>query len=255
MRFLAALEFLTIIRLRGRQHVVDAVELGRSTVYFPLVGGIIGLILAGVSLLLGLVLPLALVNALLIAFLIIISGGMHIDGFIDTCDGIGGQKPVEERWRIMHEGRAGAFGIAGAISVLLVKYVALNSIPPALVPVSLILLAVVSRWSMVYALFAYPYARPTGMGKIFKEQTHWQGFTIATIITLASVIILARLAEFRYFYIAGFVIIVGVWLVVALLAVYLRRKFAGLTGDTYGAINEVAEVIVLILVLLVYERF
>lgn len=249
MSFFAALKFLTIIPIPWRRGASPE-ELGRSIGYFPVVGIIIGLILAGLNWLLGLLLPSIVVNALLIASMVVISGALHLDGFVDTCDGIAGHKTVEDRWRVMHDSRAGAFGIVGVFLLLLIKYVSLNSVPENLLMVTLVLMPVVSRWAMVYTVFAYPYARPVGLGKIFKQETSWQRFTIATLITLAVAIGLARLANMTYFYLAGLVIMLSIWVIVVGMAAYLKRKFSGLTGDTYGAISEVTEVCVLILVCL-----
>ena len=224
--------------------------------YFPLVGIIIGLILAGLNWFLGLFLPPAVVNGLLLVSVAVISGALHLDGFVDTCDGIAGHKTVEARWRVMHDSRAGAFGVIGAFLLLLVKYVSLSSVPENLLMATLVLMPVVSRWAMVYAVFAYPYARPEGLGRAFKQGAGWQRFTIATAITLVMAIGLARLANITYFYLAGLAIMLGIWVIVVAMASYFKRKFSGLTGDTYGAINEVAEVGVLILVcLLAYNQW
>jgi len=195
-------------------------------------------------LLLGLILPPPVVNVLLVVFLVVISGGLHLDGFIDTCDGIAGHKTAEERWQVMHDSRVGGFGIVGACCLLLVKYVSLNSVPAPLLMMTLVLMPVISRWAMVYAIFAYPYARPSGLGKVFKQGANWQRFTPATLIALAVTIILAP-SE-----LAGLAIMLGIWVMTIAMASYLKRKFSGLTGDTYGAVNEVAEVCVLILVCL-----
>lgn len=255
MRFLAALSFLTIIPL-PHQPEISPQEVGRSIGYFPVVGIIIGLILAGLNWLLSLFLPSAVVNGLLLVSLTVISGALHLDGFVDTCDGIAGHKTVEERWRIMHDSRAGAFGIIGAFLLLLVKYISLSSVPETWLMATLVLMPVVSRWAMVYAVFAYPYARLEGLGKVFKQGANWQRFTLATIITVAAAIGLARLANVTYFYLVGLVIIVSIWVMTIVMAGYFKRKFSGLTGDTYGAINEVAEVGVLILVcLLTYNQW
>ena len=243
MKFLAALRFLTIIRLPWPREISPE-ELGRSTAYFPVVGVVIGLILVGLNLLLGLILPPPVVNVLLVVFLVVISGGLHLDGFIDTCDGIAGHKTTEERWQVMHDSRVGGFGIIGACLLLLVKYVSLNSVPAPLLMMTLVLMPVISRWAMVYAIFAYPYARPSGLGKVFKQGAGWQRFTPATLIALAVAIILAQ-SE-----LAGLAIMLGIWVMTIAMASYLKRKFSGLTGDTYGAVNEVAEVCVLILVCL-----
>ena len=241
MKFLAALSFLTVIPLPRRREVSPE-QVGRSTGYFPVVGIIIGLILAGLYWLLRLVLPSAVVSGLLLVCLVVLTGGLHLDGFVDTCDGIAGHKTPEARWQVMHDSRAGAFGIVGVCCLLIVKYVSLNSVPDSLMMMTLVLMPVVSRWAMVYAVFAYPYARPSGLGKVFKQAASRRRLAIATLVALAVAI--------PWFRLAGLVIMLGVWAIVVAMAAYLKRKFSGLTGDTYGAINEVAEVGVLILVCL-----
>jgi adenosylcobinamide-GDP ribazoletransferase len=241
LSFLAALRFLTIIPLPGRREASPE-ELGRSVVFFPLVGAIIGLILVGLNWLLGLALPSALVNVLLVVSLVAVSGALHLDGLVDTCDGLASGKTVEERWRVMDDSRAGAFGIIGVCCLLLVKYVALNNVPARWLMPTLVLMPLLSRWAMVYALFAYPYAKPSGLGKVFKQRASWLRFTIASVVTLVMAVILAQLA--------GFVIMLTIWVIALAVATYLKGKFGGLTGDTYGAINEVSEVCVLIMVCL-----
>lgn len=249
MKFLDALRFLTIVPLPWWREPGPE-ELGRSVTYFPVVGIIIGLFLAGLSWLLGLILPSAVVNILLIVALAVISGALHLDGFADTCDGIAGHKTVQARWQVMHDSRVGGFGVAGVCLLLLVKYISLNSVPGHLLMVTLVLMPVISRWAMVYALFAYPYARPSGLGKAFKQEANWRRFSLATVITLAVAMGLTGWANNAYSYLVGLVVMGGTWVIITVMAAYLKRKFAGLTGDTYGAINEVAEVGVLILVIL-----
>ncbi len=240
MGFLAALRFLTIIPIPWRREVSPE-ELGRSAVYFPLVGLIIGLLLAGGHWLLGLFLPRPVVDILVVVSLVVISGALHLDGFIDTYDGIAGHKSVEDRWRVMHDSRAGGFGVIAVCCLLLVKYLSLNSVPDSLLIVTLVIMPVLSRWAMTYAIFSYPYARPDGLGKAFKRGTRWPRFTIATVIAVLVAIVLLQLT--------GLVLMLGIWITVVAMASYLKGKFSGLTGDTYGAVNEVAEVFVLIIIL------
>jgi len=249
LSFLAALRFLTIVPIPWRREVSQK-EVGRSTGYFPVVGVIIGLILAGLNWLLSLFLPSMVVNALLLVALAVITGAMHLDGFIDTCDGLAGNKTPEARWKIMSDSRVGGFGIVGAVLLLIVKYVSLNSVPQTLLMATLVLMPLVSRWAMVYAIFAYPYAKLSGLGKVFKQEASWRRFALATIITMAVAIGLARWVNATYFYLVGLVIMGGIWVIVMAMAACLKGKFSGLTGDTYGAINEVTEIGVLILVLL-----
>jgi adenosylcobinamide-GDP ribazoletransferase len=246
--FLAALQFLTSIPVSLKRQLSPA-QLGRATAWFPLVGFIIGIILALLNWLLSYILPSAVVDALLIAALVILTGAMHLDGFADTCDGIAGHKPVEERWRVMRDSRTGAFGVVGVVLLLLVKYVALNNIPNEWMLPTLLFTPVVSRWAMVYAIFAFPYARPEGLGKAYKAATRWPQFTIATVIT----VVLLAVVLFHLFLVIGLFVMVSIWIITTLFAFYLKHKFAGLTGDTYGAINEVAEVMALILIILIYN--
>lgn len=245
MKFLAALKFLTILPLFSKRE--DSIEEIRgSLVYYPLVGLIIGLILAALNWLFGFLFPQAVANGLLIVSLVIISGALHLDGFIDTCDGIAGHKPVEARWQVMHDSRTGAFGVVGAVLLILMKYVSLNSVPPGLLTPTLIMMPVLGRWAMVYAIFAYPYARPEGLGKIIKPGATWFSFGAATVITLVIGIGLAWIG----LDVTAVVTMVGVWVIIVIVATFFKRMFAGLTGDTYGAINEIAEVSVLLIVIL-----
>lgn len=236
---MAALQFLTVIPLPWPKRV-SAEDLGRSTAFFPLVGLIIGLVLVGLNWVFSLLMPAAVAKALLIVTLVVMTGALHVDGFLDTCDGIGGQKSVEERWQAMRDSHAGGFGVIGVVLLLLAKYASLNSIPDSSIMIALVMMPVISRWAMVYAIFAFRYARPSGLGRAFKEGTRWPSLVIATVITLTVVGILAHVIGLSIF-----IIIVAA---TAAFAAYLNRKFQGLTGDTYGAINEGAEVGVLLMV-------
>jgi len=168
LSFFTALRFLTIIPLPSKDNE-SPLEMGRSTVYFPVAGLFIGLLLVGLNFLLRLILPSPIVNGLVIVLLVIISGALHLDGFVDTCDGIAGHKTVEDRWEVMHDSRAGAFGIVGVALLLLIEYISLSNIPGNLLTATLLIMPVISRWTMVYAISAYPYARQEGLGKAFKQ--------------------------------------------------------------------------------------
>ena len=244
MSFLLALKFLTSIPILRRREVSPQ-ELGRSIAYFPAIGIIIGLLLAGLNWLLTFILPPAVVNVLLVTFLVVITGALHLDGLVDTCDGIAGHKTIKERLKVMHDSRAGGFGIIGVCCLLLVKFIALNSVPEGMKMATLILMPALSRWIVVWAVFAYPYARKTGLGKVFKEEASLKRFILATLTALAVAVVLGKLY--------GLIIMLLIWLISWGVAAYLKRKFAGLTGDTYGAINEVAEVSVLILIIILAQ--
>jgi adenosylcobinamide-GDP ribazoletransferase len=247
LKFIAAFRFLTVIPLPVRREITPE-DIGGSIVYFPVVGLIIGLVLFAFWWMLDfLAWPLSTV--LLITAMILINGALHLDGFIDTCDGLAGNKPVEERLRIMKDSRVGAFGVIGAVLVILVKYVGLDSLAMEKVFGSaLILMPVIARWAMVYAIVAFPYARPEGLGTILKQYATWEKFIVATFIPVALVIGLGAWLKIPFFYLVGPAVLAGVWLVTVVWARYLKKKLGGLTGDSYGAICEVAEVSFLIII-------
>jgi adenosylcobinamide-GDP ribazoletransferase len=237
LSFLAALQFLTILPIK-RGFTPE--QLGRSVAFFPAVGTILGLGLAGLNWLLGLILPYALVDIILVAALAIFSGFLHLDGLADTLDGIAGHRTVERRLEIMRDSRIGGFGAAGLALFLLAEYVALSSIPQHWVPYALILAPALGRWSMAVSIFCYPYARPSGLGTSFKKAASRTGVVAATLLAL---IVAAGL-----FRLGGLVIMAAAWLVFTLVALYVKSKLNGLTGDSYGAINELTTLTIFILV-------
>ena len=245
MKLLAALRFLTVIPIL-RQDEVSVEEVGASQGYFPLIGVLLGAILAGINWSLSLVLPASVVNVGLIIALLLLTGALHIDGFIDTCDALFGRRTPQERWQIMSDSRVGAFGVVGAFCLLLLTYVSLGEIAEAYKMTALFLMPLLGRWSMVYAVFAFPYAKPAGLGKAFKEQAGWKKLVLATSLALALTLGLFIVRGFFLIF-AGLALMLAVWLVAAGTGLFLQRRFAGLTGDSYGAINEVTQVFVLIL--------
>ncbi len=134
----------------------------------------------------------------------------------------------------------GTFGVVSVVVVLLLKYVALASAPAL---AGLLLMTVLSRWMMVYALFAFPYARKSGMGLAFKQGSNWWRLTIATVIAVVASFIILKWW--------GLVLAAALWLVVYCKARWFSSRLGGLTGDTYGAINEMSEVLVLVFLLII----
>ena len=244
MKLLAALRFLTIIPIPRRREL-SAEEVGASQGHFPLVGLLLGVILAGIDWAFSLVLPASMVNAVVIVALLFLTGALHIDGFIDTCDALVGRRTPQERWRIMDDSRVGSFGVVGTFCLLLLVYVSLGEIPEAYKTIALIVMPALSRWSMVYAVFTFPYAKPAGLGKTFKEQANWRKLILATSLALASTLGVLIIKGWALIFV-GLALMFMVWLIAAVLGLFLQRKFAGLTGDSYGAINEVTQVSILI---------
>jgi adenosylcobinamide-GDP ribazoletransferase len=245
LSFLAALQFLTLLPIK---HSFSAREMGRSTVYFPLVGLLIGLLLAGICLLVDRILPGSVVNIILLACLAAASGGLHLDGLADTFDGMAGHRTTERRLEIMKDSRIGGFGAIGLALFLIMEYVLLNSLDGNTRLFALILAPTLSRWAMVNAIFAYPYVRAEGLGKVYKEAVGGWQMLGATLIAIAASMLLFRLA--------GVIIIAAVWVIGNLMAAFFKSRLKGLTGDTYGAINEIVTAgVFLVVILLIHNHW
>ncbi len=243
MSFLAALRFLTSIPTpwwRGASRK----EFAGSLPYYPVIGLLIGLLLAAIYWLTSSFLPIWVSSAVIVTALVIITGGMHLDGLIDAIDGAAASHKDSDIGKdVMKKPGIGAFGAVAAILVLVLKIVLVASIPDEWMAASLIMMPVVSRWTMVYTIFAYPYARPQGAGNELKQATTRRVFLIATAVTLSIAIVIDGWASLA--------LIIPVWLFTIIAANYFRRRFSGLTGDTYGAISEMAEVLILMIIVLI----
>ena len=241
MGFWTALKFLTVLPAPFRRKA-DTETLGSSLTYFPLVGLMLGVILLGLNYGLTLILPPSVVTALVIIALAVLTGAHHLDGFMDACDGMVAGKSREEKLSIMSDSKVGAFGIAGIFLLLLLKYVSLSSAP--VVP-ALLLMPTLSRWTMVCAIFTFPYAKTSGMGLAFKKGANRRRFMMSTLITL---VIAAAVLQWW-----ALVLMAALWLISLGIARYFRYRLGGLTGDIYGAINEISEVLVLLIVIIIWR--
>jgi adenosylcobinamide-GDP ribazoletransferase len=240
MGFWAALQFLTIFPTPLKREA-SAETCGQSLPYFPIIGLILGAILLGLYYGLSLILPMAVVAALLIIALVVLTGAHHVDGLIDTCDGVFAGESERQRLAIMSDTRVGAFGIVGIALLLLLKYASLFSIS-SMLP-ALLLMPALSRWAMVSMIFMFPYARKSGMGLHFKLGASWRRLAIATIIALIPAVALLKWW--------GLALMAALWLINLGIGGYFRSRLGGLTGDNYGAINEISEVLVLLLIILI----
>lgn len=232
----AAFQFLTQIPPIIQRPFTEK-ELGRAVGFYPLVGLLMGLALLAVNSLLALFVPSLLCAALILAIWIAMSGALHLDGFLDACDGIlGGFTPVK-RLEIMRDERVGAFGLAGGVLLLLIKFSALEALPDA--SAALVLIPTLSRWGMALAVIAYPYGRPQGLGRAIKDNAGWKELVLATGV--------AGLAGWFTFQWMGLMAVVVTAATVALIAAFILKRIPGMTGDIYGAINEIVEVVLVVI--------
>jgi adenosylcobinamide-GDP ribazoletransferase len=236
---LSALHFLTTIPLLPERPYSDD-EFGRAVGLFPLVGLMIGGILILIQFLLGMVFPEIVIAAVLLVSWLAITGALHLDGLLDSFDGLLGGRDQVSRLEIMKDERVGAFGFVAGVSLILVKFSVLTSLvgTPMFLP-GLILAPTLGRWSLTLAISFFPYAREHGLGRDIKVKSTWRQIALATGISIL-------VASFIYQWM-GLVIMLAVAFVVWLFARFVMRRISGLTGDIYGAICEITELIVLLL--------
>jgi adenosylcobinamide-GDP ribazoletransferase len=236
----AAFQFLTVIPPLVRRPFTPR-ELGYSVGWFPLVGLLLGALLAGLDWLLARAFPPGVTTALVLTAWVLSTGALHLDGFLDTCDGLFGGRTPEDRLRIMRDERVGAFAVTGGILLMLLKYAALASNPER--ALALIAAPVIGRWGMAAAVVIYPYARAEGLGRVIKDNTNWWQNCFATAIMSVVVIAPARLSGDWRAVLAAFLAMALSW---AVLGGLVLRRLPGLTGDIYGALCEILEVAVLL---------
>lgn len=225
-----AVQFLTIVPVPGADAPTPA-QFGRAVALFPLVGLLLGLFGLLVDAAARLLWPAGVSTALTLASLVVITGALHFDGLLDTCDGLFLWKP-ERRLEVMRDSRVGGFAVAGGLLLYLVKFAALASLAGPSRVAALILGPALGRLGIVLALASFPYVRSAGLGNSFKDNARPRHVLLGMGVGLAAA---------AYFGPAG----VGA-LAVALagaygLGVFIRRRLGGLTGDTYGFICECVE--------------
>ena len=236
--FLVALQFLTVCPPILRR-LFSAQEMGRAVGWYPLVGLLLGGIVAGSTSLLDRFFPQPLSAALTLALWVTLTGGLHIDGFLDACDGLLGGADPERRMEIMRDHRIGAFAFIGGALLFLTKFSALVALRDTGWQFAALLLApVLGRWTMTLAVAAFPYARPVGLAREMKAHVTWRQVLLASVTALAAAWFLA--------YWHGLIALIVALLTLLGVVAFTLRRIPGLTGDIYGAICELTELAVLL---------
>jgi adenosylcobinamide-GDP ribazoletransferase len=233
---LVAFGFLSRIPVGNRP--VAAADLASSLAWFPVVGLAFGGVLAGTAHLLRDHIPAPLLAVGLVALLAALSGGLHLDGLADVFDGLGGGRGNREKTlAIMRDSRIGAHGAIALGLALAAKIAAVHELIRTGATWPLICCPVLGRWSSVPLVIFFPYARQEGLGRAMADHGRAWHFAQATLLAGACVVwwgdrVVAPSATA---------------LAAALgLALFVRRRLGGLTGDVYGAAIELAEVAFLI---------
>jgi adenosylcobinamide-GDP ribazoletransferase len=264
---LAAFQFLTRLPIPVRFEYTETV-CRRSVVFYPLAGAVIGLLLslAGAGLLH--ILPALPAACLLLVLWVGLTGGLHLDGLMDTADGILSHRPRERMLEIMKDSRVGAMGVIVCVLQLMMKlallYSLLSSSVWAAASVLLPAVPIWSRWFMAVGIQGWPYARQeSGMGSFYQgvgRKHVYVGLALGMVLTaalfgLGSHFVVDISNEWPY--LQGFAwdwpFLLGFPLVTFIcgyaIAAYLAHKLGGLTGDTYGALNELLETVLLLAII------
>ncbi|HET9905818.1 MAG TPA: adenosylcobinamide-GDP ribazoletransferase [Anaerolineales bacterium] len=232
---IAAFQFLTISPTLIKR-MFTSQEMGRAVGWFPLVGVVLGFLLYGVIYAARLIFPVSVSAAISLFAWVIFTRAFHLDGFMDTCDGLFGGWTPERRLEIMKDSRMGAFGVAGGILVLITEYSALTS-ATNLFP-AIILATTLGRWASPLVIYAFPYAREDGLGIEMKRNVNIKEVILATL-----------LAGVTAWFVAGwmgFGLMLGAAGIGFLVALYAMRLLSGLTGDIYGTVTTVVEMLILV---------
>ena len=208
-----------------------------GSAYFPFVGLLIAIVACVLSFVIGpnLHLPPLVLAALVTVALVWLTGGLHLDGLMDACDGLFGGSSRERKLEIMHDSHVGAFGVLGGVSVLLLKFAIFASLTPLNLAIALLMVLPIARWAIVLAMYLFFSARSTGLGATARQTVTLPRLLIAGLTSLLIALIVGHLIGLALWMVGTLVtIIVGTWTTYVL---------GGLTGDIYGSIAEVTEVV------------
>ena len=273
--FLLLLSFMTRIPMPKIEY--DEEKLGKSMKYFPVVGIIVGFILLFFCIIFNFILKNISYSAVLPLMIIVViltdlisTGALHLDGLADTFDGIFSYRSKHKMLEIMKDSRLGSNGALALILYFLLKFILLFS------------LTIESREGAIYAIMTYPvvarfcsvvscasspYARGSGMGKTFVDNTKTCGLIVATVITFLYTIgmIFMPFVLFTNYSLPIQIIMKSILIIVIIVALsalfayafskLIERKIGGITGDTLGALLEISSLLYIVLILVVPTFF
>lgn len=222
----------------------DYQDLSGLAKYLPTVGLLLGALLTVSCLIMTAFGVDRLLQAALLSVLwLMVTGALHMDGLMDTADGIFSHQNRDRMLAIMQDSRVGNFGALSGLSVFLLKFAALATMPEPSLPTALLLTPALGRLAEVYAIGRYEYAKPEGKGKIWHDSTRLPGdFILAIIFPAICALLLFIKGELYVLFLILAALICGLFF-----SAYLNRRLSGHTGDTYGAVVELTETGTLVL--------
>ncbi len=237
--FALALQLLTRLPVPSLTTPPQPQELGRSVLFFPVVGLLIGGLLAGMHTVLPQVDP-GVLAALMLMVWVGLTGGLHLDGLADTADAwIGGQGDRERTLAIMKDPRSGPLAIVVVVLLLLTKFAALQALLVGEAFWWLLLVPVLGRTVMVVVLMTTPYVRPGGLGSPYAHYLpRWRCGGLALLVAVVTVVLLGE---------SGGVLLGVLGIGFLGLRRSMMNRLGGTTGDTLGAVCELMEMVALLI--------
>ncbi|MFJ7145563.1 adenosylcobinamide-GDP ribazoletransferase [Pseudomonas protegens] len=235
--FWIALQFLSSlpIRLPG---MPQPEELGRSLLFYPLVGLLFGVLLWLLDVVLAGT-PLLVHAALLLTAWVLLSGGLHLDGLADSADAwLGGFGDRERTLSIMKDPRSGPIAVVTLLLVLLLKFAALVALIERQQGFALLLAPLIGRASLLGLFLSTPYVRAGGLGQALAD--HLPALAGRQVLGL-SVLVCLLLGGYSGLWAVLLAVVLFFWL-----RQLMIRRLGGTTGDTAGALLELLETAVLL---------
>ena len=237
--FILAISFMTILPVTRNHHFEDD-DLAISTIYFPVVGFLLGLLVWGIFWLLNSHLPLSVTIFIILLFLTFITGAFHEDALGDVFDGFGGGYTKERILEIMKDSRIGAYGSVALIFLILGKYIFLTEINAVLIPKAILVALVLSRWSSVvlFRYLEYP-QRATGTGRSFA--TNIQRLSPWSLLLSGLFTIVLAVSIFGIY--ASTIILSATLGMLVIAYFYFKKRINAYTGDCAGAVLSISELL------------
>jgi adenosylcobinamide-GDP ribazoletransferase len=241
MIFLNAVMFYTRIPVPSWM-THDEVMLNKATIYFPVIGWIVGGVAALSLWGFGFLWPWPVAVLLSMIVSVLLTGAFHEDGFSDVCDGFGGGWTQLRILEIMKDSRVGVYGVAGLGLMLGLKFLLLQSFGLQQALIALVLAHPLSRFTALTFIYTHEYCREDALSKVkpLAKQLQLSEMLLALVFAVIPLLgLVIWQSELMY---------LGVAIPLVLVKLYLGRYFQkwiqGYTGDCLGATQQVAEVVV-----------
>ena len=221
---------------------LDSVQAGlnRAARYFPLIGWLVGAVAAAVYWLVSRTVPApGVAVAVSMVATLLLTGAFHEDGLADCADGFGGGYTPEDRLRIMHDSRIGAFGAIAVCVALLLKWQLLSAMAPHGVALLVAMVAAhaASRAAAVSYLLTHDYVRAEGKAKPVAQRMRWSDALWAGVFGVVPLLWFGPMC--------AALVVVGLIVARWLLGRYFVRRFGGFTGDCLGMAQQIFELLIL----------